>query len=178
MDKICAVTGSFDPVTIGHVSIVQKALEKYQKVFVLMLINPDKEYLFSEKDRLEMLKLAFSEMSRVEVAFFDGYTYEFCYKHGITDLVRGIRNQEDLEYEKNLSKLNYEYGKLNTVFFNADNDKVDLSSKSIRDKIKNKQSLEGLVPKQVIDKIKEIINNGWRIHSFRQTWTRISKRKK
>lgn len=160
MDKICAVTGSFDPVTLGHVSVVEKALKKYQKVFVLMLINPDKEYYFSLEDRLEMLKNTFSSYDRVEVAFYDGYTADFCKTHGISVLVRGVRNDIDLEYEKNLAKLNYEYGKLNTVFFDADSDKAFISSNLIREKYKNGEPLESFVPKAVIDKLKEIKNNG------------------
>ena len=78
MDKICAVTGSFDPVTLGHVSLVEKALNDYEKVYVLMLINPEKEYFFTVKDRLDMLKKTFSDFDRVEVAFYDGYTADFC----------------------------------------------------------------------------------------------------
>lgn len=160
MDKVCAVTGSFDPVTLGHVSVVEKALEKYQKVYVLMLINPEKEYYFSVNDRLDMLKNTFSCYDRVEVVFYNGYTADFCKTHGITDLVRGVRNDIDLEYEKNLAKLNYDYGKLNTIFFEADDDKTLISSNLIREKIKNGEPLESFVPKAVIDKVKEIKNNG------------------
>ena len=104
MDKICAVTGSFDPVTLGHVSLVEKALKNYQKVFVLMLINPDKKYFFTVEQRLRMLNETFDSFDRVEVAFYNGYTADFCKEHGITVLVRGVRNEIDQKYEEDLAK--------------------------------------------------------------------------
>ncbi len=160
MDKICAVTGSFDPVTLGHVSVVKKALKNYNKVYVLMLINPEKEYFFTAKQRLNMLKKTFSDFDRVEVAFYDGYTADFCKEHDITVLIRGVRNRIDEEYEKKLAKANYEYGKLNTVFYTADDDIKFISSNLVREKIKNNQPLDGLLPNDVIIMIKEIIKYG------------------
>lgn len=160
MDKICAVTGSFDPVTLGHVSLVEKALNDYEKVYVLMLINPEKEYFFTVKDRLDMLKKTFSDFDRVEVAFYDGYTADFCKEHDITVLIRGIRNSIDEEYEKKLAKANYNYGKIETVYYNANDDIKFISSNLVREKIKNNQPLDGLLPDSVIIMIKEIMKNG------------------
>lgn len=132
MIKKCAVTGSFDPVTIGHVNIVNRAKEIFDKVYVLMLINPDKKYTFDRDQRLLMLNKVFEGEEKVEVVFFDGYTTDFCKERGINTLVRGIRDGVDFEYEKDLAKQNYDYGKLETLFFIADKGYEFVSSSLIR----------------------------------------------
>ncbi len=156
MYKVCAVTGSFDPVTLGHVSIVKKALQKYETVYVLMLINPDKTYTFSKDERLKLLKETFKGFDRVIVDFYGGYTADYCKEHGIEVLVRGIRNDTDLQYEKKLAQDNYDYGGIETIFFDAEDGMEEISSNLARKKIANDESLYGLLPEAVINTIKEI----------------------
>ncbi len=160
MNKSCAVTGSFDPVTIGHVNIVERALKIFDKVYVLMLVNPDKDYFFSVNERLEMLKKTFKDYDRVEVAFFDGYTADFCFAHDISCLVRGVRNEKDFLYERALAKANYDYAKIETVFFDSEESLTEISSALVRELINDGKTLKGIVPDAVINTIKEKIING------------------
>lgn len=160
MNKVCAVTGSFDPVTLGHVNIAKRAAEIFDRVYVLMLINPDKDYLFSVEDRLKMLRQAFADMPRIEVAYYDGYTADFCKKNGINCLVRGVRNKKDLAYEQALAKANLDYGGIETYFLDAQEDLSDISSCKVREYIAEGKALDGLVPKAIINTIKEIKANG------------------
>lgn len=157
MYKSCAVTGSFDPVTLGHVDLVERAKEIFDKVYVLMLINPDKDYAFSVDLRLEMLRATFGGDVKVEVHFFDGYTADFCKKHGIEVLIRGIRNERDFEYEKKLAKANYDYGRLNTYFLYATDDLIDISSSGAKEAI-NSVKIEAYMPKEAIKVLKERAN--------------------
>jgi len=157
MCKICAVTGSFDPVTIGHVNIVNRAKEIFDKVYVLMLINPDKKYAFDKEERLFMLNKVFSGDDKVEVAFYDGYTADFCKKLGVKTLVRGIRDGVDFEYEKDLAKQNYEYGQLETLFFVADNGYEFVSSSLIR-QAEIRDKYWDIIPESIRDIVKEKFN--------------------
>ncbi len=157
MNNCCAVTGSFDPVTIGHVNIVERAKELFDKVYVLMLINPEKNYLFSVEERLEMLREVFKSDKKVEVCYFSGYTADFCKDHGIKTLVRGIRNEQDFLYEKNLAKLNYDYGKLETCFFIAEDEYKNVSSSMIREDLYRDKYWD-IVPEIVRAKVREKFN--------------------
>lgn len=155
--RVCAVTGSFDPITTGHVNIVERAKKLFDKVYVLMLINPEKTYLFSEKERLDMLNIVFSQDDRVEVAFYSGYTADFCKAHGIDVLVRGIRNEEDLNYEKELAKLNYDYGKIETCFLVADESLQEVSSTVVREELRKGKILL-TIPEKVRKFVEERFN--------------------
>lgn len=157
MSKKCAVTGSFDPVTVGHVNIVNRAKEIFDKVYVLMLVNPDKKYAFSVDERLDMLKKVFSKDDHVEVHFYEGYTADFCKAHGIDTLVRGIRDGVDFEYEKDLAKQNYDYGKLETCFFIADEGLEFVSSSLVR-QVEIRDKYWDIVPEIIRDIVKEKFN--------------------
>lgn len=125
--------GSFDPVTVGHVAVVEKALEKYEEVLVAMLINVDKKYKFAKDIRLDMLKQTFKDYKRVEVVFSDQYAYEVARKYSITRFIRGIRNDEDLAYEDKISEFNAQYG-IKTEYIKIDKYK-DVSSTNVKNEI-------------------------------------------
>lgn len=157
MNKSCAVTGSFDPITIGHLNIIERAKKLFDTVYVLMLINPEKKYLFSSDERLSFLNTLFDKDEQIKVYFYSGYTADFCREHGIKTLVRGIRNEQDLIYEKNLAKLNYDYGELETCFFVADENLKEISSSLLKDEGKREKYLE-IVPEKIRAQVKEKFN--------------------
>lgn len=157
MNRSCAVTGSFDPITIGHLNIIERAKELFDTVYVLMLINPEKKYLFTTDERLSFLKTLFNDDKQVKVYFYSGFTADFCREHGIKTLVRGIRNEQDLIYEKNLAKLNYDYGGLETCFFVADEKMKEISSSLLKDEQKRDKYLE-IVPEKIRAQVKEKFN--------------------
>lgn len=150
--KKAMVTGSFDPVTLGHLDIVKQACAKYGEVVVGMFVNPDKTYLFSEKERLDMLRGAVGELG-VGVYSSSGLAVDLAKELGVDVFVRGIR-EGDLAYEEELARLNMEIGGVPTVFFAPSEGVKDIRATDVREKIKNKEDITGLVPEIVIKTVK------------------------
>ena len=107
--KIAIVPGSFDPITCGHLSLIQKALESYDKVYVAVMINPAKEYLFTIDQRKEIAQAALDGMERVEVITSEGMLWQLAYDLGATAIVKGYRNEVDLAYEESMARFNAEH---------------------------------------------------------------------
>ena len=97
--KIAIYPGSFDPITNGHLDIIRRASKIFDKVIVLLAINPDKTCRFSKESRLNMLVEVVKEFKNVEVDFHNGLTIEYARKHGANVIIRGLRVVSDFEYE-------------------------------------------------------------------------------
>ena len=113
----CLVTGSFDPITLGHQDIIEKALLAFDEVYVAVLKNPDRHPLFTTEQRTILIQTVFGD--RVNVFSYDGLAVDAAKAVGATFLVRGIRDEEDLAYELEMADFNRVYG-LETVFFLSD----------------------------------------------------------
>jgi pantetheine-phosphate adenylyltransferase len=119
MDKIAVFPGSFDPITLGHVDLVHRALPVFDKIIIAIGENNQKKSLFSLEQRIGWLKKVFEQEERVEVGFFENLTADYCKKIGATYLLRGLRNASDFDYEKTISQLNFIIGNgLETFFSN------------------------------------------------------------
>ncbi|MDE5548834.1 MAG: 16S rRNA (guanine(966)-N(2))-methyltransferase RsmD, partial [Clostridia bacterium] len=105
-----AIAGSYDPITKGHLDILDKALDEYDEVVILLAKNPDKEYFFTLEERTEFARLAVEDYLNVKVDVCDGYVYEYCKDNGIDTVYRGYRDEKDLAYEKDMAKFNEEHG--------------------------------------------------------------------
>lgn len=135
--KIAVFPGSFDPITVGHVDLVTRALPLFDKIVVSLGINTQKKYLFSEKTRLDWLEKVFESESKVEVGHFENLTANYCKKIGAKYLIRGLRNSSDFDYEKTISQLNHIVGDgLETVFFISPPEYSHISSTIVREIIK------------------------------------------
>ena len=156
MDVI--VTGSFDPITIGHMEIIKYASEKYHKVYVVALINSEKEYMFTMEQKKQLIELATQDYSNVVADYYCGMTADYMHQKGIRKIVRGIRGQEDLSYEKMLAsemkKLDNDF---ETEFFECEAKYSQISSTMVREKIKNGESLDGVVPSSTLSVIKDFL---------------------
>lgn len=106
MEKIAVFAGSFDPVTVGHESIVRRGLPLFDKIYVAVGHNTKKEGFFSLDKRLEWLRKVFSNEEKITVDFFTGLTIEYCRKVRATHLLRGLRNTADFDYEWPIAQLN------------------------------------------------------------------------
>lgn len=149
--KIAVFPGSFDPITVGHISLVKRALPLFDKIIVAIGINSQKQYLFDLETRLAWLNAVFREEDKVEIAQFEGLTAHFCNKIGATYLLRGLRNASDFDYEKTISQLNHIVGKnLETVFLISLPEFSHISSTIVRELIKGKGDVGQFVPKEVI----------------------------
>ena len=142
--------GSYDPVTLGHLDMIRRAAEKYSEVYAVIFINPSKEYLFSEEQRLEMLRLACEDISGVRVDFYSGRVVDYMREHGICKIIKGYRNECDLEYEKVQAEYNLREGGYETELWQASEDFVSVSSTLARSLIASKEEISGILPEKVI----------------------------
>ena len=139
--KIAVLTGSFDPITLGHLDIISRASKLVDKLYVVAFINENKKYLFTSIQRLDMMKIATKNFSNVVCDFSSGYACDYCLKVGAKFMIRGIRNKVDYEYEKDLAKQNMDYKGIETLFLLANN---DINSKDIREKISKKECIDNV----------------------------------
>ena len=105
-DKIAVFPGSFDPFTVGHESIVLRALDLFDKIIIGIGSNISKAPLFAAEQRLEMLRNLFAENDKVEAMYYDDLTTEFCKRVGAKYMLRGLRTSSDFEYEKVIAQVN------------------------------------------------------------------------
>lgn len=147
---IAFFTGTFDPPTIGHLNIIERASNLFDKVVVLMLINPDKKTKYTVNQRLEMLKLLTSNFDNVTFDFSDKYAVDYVKSHGGGVLLRGLRNVNDFAYEADMAKYNVEHG-VDTVFMMAADSLKSVSSTAAKENGKN-----NLLPQKIADFIKTL----------------------
>lgn len=133
--KIALVTGSFDPFTKGHEAVVNEALGRFDEVVVACLVNPDKQYMFSEEERLEIVRLSIENMSGARALFSNKDAVEVAADVGADVLVRGYRSSDDLGYENLMAEHNKKLG-FDTMFIEIDGYR-EISSTRVREELKN-----------------------------------------
>lgn len=142
--------GSFDPITNGHLDILERACKVFDEIVVLVAVNPNKHFNFTPSERVEMIKGAVKEFKNVKVDYYDGLTIEYAKKVGATHLIRGLRAVSDFEYEFQLASANEFIDKsVDMVFFMARGDKTFISSSSIIEMSKSGIDVSNLVPPSV-----------------------------
>jgi pantetheine-phosphate adenylyltransferase len=150
MSKIAIFPGSFDPITIGHVDLVTRALPIFDKIVVAIGVNNQKKYLFTLEQRLDWLSEVFKDEAKVEVAHYEGLTAHFAKEIGAQYLLRGLRNASDFDYEKTISQLNNIVGAgLETIFLIAQPAYSHISSTIVREIIKGNGDAKPFLPPQV-----------------------------
>lgn len=148
--RIAVFPGSFDPITIGHVDIVRRALPLFDKVVVAVGVNSQKNTLFSLEQRMEWLEKVFGSDENVEVASFEGLTAHFCNQIGAKYLIRGLRNASDFDYEKTIAQLNYAVGhQLDTVFLISHPQFSHISSTIVRELIRGGGDVSPFIPAEI-----------------------------
>ena len=146
--------GSFDPVTNGHLDIISRASRLYDEVIVAVLINITKKSLFTVEERMEMLRDVTAEYGNVRVDRFHGLLVDFCETNGISAVVKGLRAVSDFDYEMQMAQMNYSMAKVETMFMTTNPLYSFLSSSLIREVAKYGGDVSGLVPEQVIGKLR------------------------
>lgn len=146
--------GSFDPPTLGHLDIIRRAAVIFDKLFVVIAVNPDKHYMFTPSDRREMLNEMTSDFENVEVCTWDGYSVEFASQHNVGVMVRGIRTKEDFEYEYGMANTNRKLlPDIETILIPADPRYFDISSSKIKHKLSKGEDVKSLVPPVVLKRL-------------------------
>jgi pantetheine-phosphate adenylyltransferase len=149
--------GSFDPVTLGHLDVVERAAKIADELTVAVLRNTDKAPLFSAEERCEMFRHAIEErgIERVEVVHFEGLLTEFARGRGATIVVRGLRALSDFEYELQMAQLNRRmYPELETLFMTPGEEVSFVSSRMVREIAKLGGDVSGLVPSAALGKVR------------------------
>lgn len=155
--KKAVYPGSFDPITIGHMEILQRSLEVFDEVTILLAVNPNKRSTFSVEERLEMMKEATKNLKGVTVDFCPGLTVDYCHKHGATHLIRGLRAVTDFEYEFQLSAANhFAAPDIDMVFFMAKQENTFISSSTINELHRAGVDISPLVPPIVVEMYKKL----------------------
>ncbi len=132
--KVAVFPGSFDPITIGHTDLVERACPLFDKVIVAIGINNKKQYLYSLDQRMNRLNKVFADNPKVIVDSFEGLTAEYCKSVGARYLLRGLRNASDFDYEKTISQLNQIIGdELETLFLISRPQYSHISSTIVRE---------------------------------------------
>ena len=126
--------GSFDPVTNGHLDIIERGLKLFDRIIVAILHNPSKEYCFSIEDRMEMLRISTEKFSNVEIDAFDGLTVDYAAKRNANAILRGMRALSDFEFEFQLALMNRRLNRnIQTVFLMTGLDWIFTSSSIIKE---------------------------------------------
>lgn len=150
MKKIAVCPGSYDPVTLGHVDIARRAAKLFGACRVVVMNNREKEYLFSLEERFRLCKAAFAEDENITVDLYEGMLYEYLGTLEEPVLVKGIRNETDYLYEKNMAQFNFAHSGVETLYLDASEKFMTLSSTQVRAKIAKKEDLSEDLPKDVL----------------------------
>ena len=139
--------GSFDPLTLGHLDLIGRAAEMFDKVYVGVLVNPYKKSLFSVEERVIMIRRVTTEFPQVEVVSFGGLLIDFCHRIGVNHILRGLRDASDFEAEIKVAQgLKVLDPRLDTVFLGTDTRYAYLSSSMVREVASGGGDVSAFVP--------------------------------
>ncbi len=142
--------GSFDPVTYGHIDIIERCSKKFDHVIVSVLNNSAKKTLFTVDERAELLREAMKDLRNVEIDTFSGLLVDYAKKKGISTVIRGLRAVTDFEYELQMALMNRQLdSELETIFLMSSSKYTFLSSSLVKEVAKFNGDIAGLVPENV-----------------------------
>lgn len=149
--KVAVFPGSFDPITLGHYDIIERASSLFDKLIIAIGQNSQKKYMFPLDKRMEFIEKSVSHFDNVEVDYFEGLTVDYCLQKNAQFLLRGLRNPADFEFEKAIAHTNrtLAHKKLETVFLLTSSGKSFISSSIVREIINHGGEYELLVPPSV-----------------------------
>ena len=148
--------GSYDPITLGHLAIVERAAKEYDEVYLVAFVNTKKEYAFSVDERVAMLMLATDHLPNVLVSYSDGLVIDYMREHGIEKIVKGYRDENDYAYEQKQAEWNKAHGGYDTELWLCEPEKSGISSTLAREKIAEGGDLAEFLPASVIEYLKNL----------------------
>jgi len=150
MSKIAIFPGSFAPFTLGHQSIVDRALPLFDKIIISVGINSEKNQYFSNEERMDWIEAVYGNNPKIEVKLYEGLTVDFCKKENANYILRGLRDSHDFKFEKNIAQMNKELNStIETIFIITPPEISHISSSIIRDIIKNGGDVSKFIPKEI-----------------------------
>jgi pantetheine-phosphate adenylyltransferase len=147
MRNIAVFPGTFDPITVGHVDIVNRASSMFDEIIIAIGVNTKKTTLFDLEKRKEWVKIAFANNTKVRVEAYEGLTVDFCKTVNATFLLRGLRNGTDFDYESHIAQLNKAlWNNIETIFIMCNPELSYISSTLVRDLIIHKADYQRYLP--------------------------------
>lgn len=148
--RIALFPGSFDPITIGHESVIRRALPMFDKIIVGVGVNSEKSAMLPSEKRVELIKKVFADEPKVEVVTYSGLTVDFCKANNISFILRGLRTSADFEFERSIGHANQLLDKnIETVFMLTLPEHTFISSSIVRDIAKNNGDISAFLPKAI-----------------------------
>ena len=149
--------GSFDPVTLGHLDIIERSARHFDEVIVAVIRNPQKtQSLFSLEERQQMLKEATAHLANIRIEFFKGLLVEFAKEHGANAIVKGLRAVSDFDYEMQMAQMNQRLSGIDTFFIATSPQHSFLSSSLVKDVARFGGDVSGMVPPAVNERLLEM----------------------
>ena len=159
--SIALCPGSFDPVTLGHLDIIERTSRHFDEVIVAVIRNPQKsKSLFSLEERQEMLVEETAHLANVRIAFFKGLLVDFAAEHGADAIVKGLRAVSDFDYELQMAQMNQRLSGIDTFFISTSPKHSFLSSSLVREVAKYGGDVSSMVPVSVAKRIAEVFERG------------------
>jgi pantetheine-phosphate adenylyltransferase len=141
--------GSFDPITLGHLDVFERAARRFDRVVIAVLGNPRKEGLFTVEERMELIATETAHLDNIEVDRFQGLLVDFCADRGIGIVCKGLRGVGDFEYEQQMAQMNHHIGDVETLFVSSSPEHGHLSSSLVKEVARAGGRIEGTVPPAV-----------------------------
>ncbi len=142
--------GSFDPITLGHVDIIKRAIPLFDEIVIAIGVNSDKKYMFSLAERIAFIEKTFAGELKIKVTSYSGLTVDYCKEASAAFILRGLRNPADFEFEKAIAITNRKLAGIETVFLLTSAETSFISSSIVRDILRNNGDATNFVPKGII----------------------------
>jgi pantetheine-phosphate adenylyltransferase len=150
MQRICLFPGTFDPITLGHIDVIERSVSLFDKLVIGIGINSSKQPMFSVEQRVQWMKEIFKNEPRIDVIGYEGLTVDYCKQIEANYILRGIRYISDFEYEKAIADMNRMLAPgIETIFLTCSPLYSTISSTLVRDVIRNGGDVSMFVPKEV-----------------------------
>jgi len=151
MEKIAVFPGSFDPVTLGHVSIIKRAVNLFDRIIIGIGVNSEKKGMYSIEQRTAWLNEIFKSETKVVVESYTGLTIDFCRKKNANYILRGLRTAADFEFERGIGQVNRMLdNNIETVFLLTEAKYSPVSSSIVRDVMRNGGDVSEMVPPEIL----------------------------
>ncbi len=148
--KRAVFPGSFDPITLGHVDIIKRAIPLFDEIIIAIGSNADKKYMFKTEERIKFIEDTFEQYPSIKTDTYGGLTVDYCKKIDADFILRGLRNPADFEFEKAIAQTNRKLTNIETIFLLTSAETSFISSSIVRDILRNSGDVSVLVPNAVI----------------------------
>lgn len=153
--------GSFDPITNGHLDIIERSAKIFDELQIGVLYNPNKKGLFNFEERVSLIEASTSHLDNIKVVSFEGLLVDYCKENGIDTLVRGVRSGADIEYELQMAHMNRELNpNIETIILPTTTKYSFISSSLIKEVLAFDADIKNLVPEVVLEELKRKTNRG------------------